>query len=170
MDTTDSDTQQWPLGPKLRDARKSAGLSQREAAQAAGFSPTTWGQLESGTKKLGQGVEVAMRPRPSVVQAAAQVVGLDVAEALRMAGHEPGNRDQPPPSAPTVSQRRLVDVFASLTQRQRHAVMEIVESMNDPHGQTGQAGELPQVPPFGEHQVFMDDAEENAGTSQQRRR
>ncbi|MEU4675151.1 helix-turn-helix transcriptional regulator [Amycolatopsis sp. NPDC023774] len=33
----------WPLGKRLEAARKAAGLSQRQASAAAGFSVTTWG-------------------------------------------------------------------------------------------------------------------------------
>lgn len=137
----------WTLGPKLKKAREGAGLSQREAAKAAGFSVTTWGQLETGIRKVGNGMESPVNPRASVVASAADVVGLDVAEALRMAGIDPKHAPKGA-QRPTVSQSRLLESFARLTEPQRAALLDLIESML-PH----EDGEEPEVPPMGKPKV-----------------
>lgn len=122
---------QWLLGAELMAARKQAGFSQREASRQAGFSVTTWGQLETGRKKLGGDVVLVANPRPSIVVAAAKVVGLDPARALRLAGHDPAQylslADSSAPA--TVSQRHLAERFAVLDERQRRALLELIEAM-----------------------------------------
>jgi len=98
---------QWPLGSKLLKARQRARLSIRDASAAAGFSTATWTALEKGVKRPAPGIVVDYNPAVQNVVAAAQVVGLDPAEALRLAGLDPAAApsDHRPP---TVSQREVV--------------------------------------------------------------
>lgn len=128
---TRNPTGQWLLGAELKAAREQAGFSQREASRQAGFSVTTWGQLETGRKKLGGDVVLAANPRPSIVVAAAKVVGMDPARALTLAGHDPAQHlSLADSSAPaTVSQRHLAERFAVLDERQRRALLELIEAM-----------------------------------------
>jgi transcriptional regulator with XRE-family HTH domain len=141
----DESKRPWPLGKRLKAAREAAGLSQREASAAAGFSVTTWGQLETGVKKLGGGLESPMNPRASIVMSAAQVVGMDPAEALRMAGIAPERHVPSGSQRPTVSQSRLLEYFARLTEGQRAALLNLIESMLP-----SEDGEAPAIPPMGE--------------------
>lgn len=125
----------WPLGNLVREARKTAGFSLREAARRAGISPTTWESVETGTrrKRGGGGETEPSRPQASNVIAVANVLRLDVNEALRFAGYDPSvsNPGFHPsqPGRPPVSQRAVGDMVARLTPRQRAAVVEIIESM-----------------------------------------
>ncbi|HEV7725929.1 MAG: Transcriptional regulator, TetR family [Modestobacter sp.] len=56
-----------PLGPRLRAARRSAGLTLREAAQALGVSAATWSAIENGHTGIGE----------SRLDAAARLFGTD---------------------------------------------------------------------------------------------
>lgn len=146
---TETDTHQkqqrapdWPLGGQLRDRRKAVKMSMREAAREAGFSVTTWQQLEHGYKTV-SGITVPVNPRASLIVAASRVVGLDPAEALRTAGHDPAGHFNPEESVPaTVSQRAMLDTFARLTQKQRRAVYLLLNSMlDDDDGSDGDDGD-----------------------------
>jgi transcriptional regulator with XRE-family HTH domain len=81
-------TPEWPLGPALEHARTTRGLSTREAARLAEMSDTLWRTLERGYE-LKRGHRFPASPRADKVARAAKVVGLDVTEALRMAGLDP---------------------------------------------------------------------------------
>ncbi|GGM70815.1 hypothetical protein GCM10012275_46570 [Longimycelium tulufanense] len=127
----------WPLGERLRVAREQAGLSQRQAAEAAGFSVTAWGQLETGLRSVGGGQTVPANPRPATIVAAARIVGVEPSEALNLAGYDPRQHRTllQRPSAggrPTVSQRGLAELISQLTERQRQAVLAVVEAMLEP--------------------------------------
>lgn len=123
--------QAWPLGPRLKRAREGIQLSQREAARAAGISVTSWGQLETGIVKKGGGMESPMNPRAAIVIAAANVVGLDPAEALRLVGIDPARHDLPT-GRPTVSQQEVLDLFARMGEEQRRALLGLLRSLVGP--------------------------------------
>jgi transcriptional regulator with XRE-family HTH domain len=94
----------WPLGARIREARKAAGLGVNRAAKRAHIAPTTWTSIEEGTR-IPQGGADPRRTRPDVksVLAAALVVGIDINEALELGGYEPLSPDAyvtPAPAAP----------------------------------------------------------------------
>lgn len=103
------DTPLTPLGKQLRAGRRRASLSIRQAAKLAGFSHTAWTTLETG-RRAQQGDKVP-QPRVPTVLAAARVVNLDPAKALRLAGYDPRNwlpeetGEAPPADTSTVADR-----------------------------------------------------------------
>lgn len=75
------------LGHDLETARKALGLSQKQVAKRARFSPQTWtNTVLGGTMLRLDGVSRIRPHRPSddTVAAAAQAVGLDVDYALTL--------------------------------------------------------------------------------------
>lgn len=80
---------QWrhEIGKPIEAARQRAGLSKRKAAQLAGCSEGLWRQLESGARPIPGGDPVPGNPRPTTLISALSVVGLDVAEYMKIAGH-----------------------------------------------------------------------------------
>ncbi|QRP42807.1 hypothetical protein [Amycolatopsis sp. FDAARGOS 1241] len=68
---------------------------------------------------------------------AAQVVGVDPAEALKRAGIDPGQHVPKGSERPTVSQARLLEYFARLDERQRGALLDLNESMLPTEGGDG---------------------------------
>lgn len=132
MDTT-------RFGAALRHARENyvdpdnpdgpRGLTGREAARRAGISESRWRHLETGVQYVGG------QARPTSTKAAtaatvARVVGLDVAEALRLAGFRPeeyGDLTRLGDEAQT----ERVPGFSRLTPRQRTKVIELVAAILD---------------------------------------
>lgn len=144
------ETRRWPFGPKLTQARKDARLSIRNASAAAGFSTATWTALEKGVKRPAPGIVVPYNPSVANVVAAAQVVGMDPAEALNLAGLDPAaapNDHRPP----TVSQREVVTLFAMLDEEARSALLTLLRRMVS--GESSVDGGL-ELPPVGEVRVF----------------
>jgi AcrR family transcriptional regulator/DNA-binding XRE family transcriptional regulator len=66
-ETPDGPVPGEPVGPRLRDARRAAGLTLRQAAQALEVSPATWSAVENGHTGV----------RESRFVAAAQLFGAD---------------------------------------------------------------------------------------------
>ena len=64
-------------------------MSVREAARRADISEGRWRQVELGFQRMAGGIEVPVHPRPETAAAMARAVGGDVAEALRLTGHDP---------------------------------------------------------------------------------
>jgi transcriptional regulator with XRE-family HTH domain len=117
------------LGALIKAARERLGLSGREAARRAGFSPTTWSAVEKGTRiKSGGGGHERAYPKPGVIVAAANTVGVDVAEALRLAGYDPDVYN-PSSSAPlTRSERTVAQRVSMLSPEQQAAVGTVVDA------------------------------------------
>lgn len=81
----------WPLGPALKRARGKMAI--REAARRAGISEGRWRQLETGYQRSG-GYRIPISTTAKTVIAAATAAGMDVDDALVMAGFDPA--DYPP--------------------------------------------------------------------------
>ena len=122
----------WPLGQFIRDGRKRAGLSIREAAQRADLSHGAWGMLESGKRSVGGGRHESVVPPPRQIITAAGVVGVDPPRALRLAGYDPAVTAPDLEAGPTITQSELAEKVARLTAAQRAAVMATIEAMLDP--------------------------------------
>lgn len=150
--------QAWRLGPRLKRAREGQNLSQREAARAAGISVTTWGQLETGIVKKGGGLESPMNPRAAIVIAAANVVGLDPAEALRLVGIDPSSHDLPA-GRPTVSQQEVLDLFARMGDEQRRALLGLLRSLVGAVGGGGRS-QIPALGPSDKQEVSRTSSEQ----------
>jgi hypothetical protein len=122
-----------PLGAALRAGRERDRLSIRQAAKLAKFSHTTWTSLETGIRST-QGEKVsAGKPDPGFVIAAARVVDLDVAEALRLAGYDPRHwTTAPQPDGPVADHRTVAERIALLNDTQLAAVAAIVHLMPAP--------------------------------------
>ena len=127
---------EWPLGAVIKAARERAGLSVREAAGHAEFSPTTWTSIETGTRiKRGGGEHEPTRPKPGVIVAAANVVGVAVDTALELAGYDPSVYS-PSSSAPlTRSERSVAQRVALLSPEERAAVGSVVDAFLAGHPQ-----------------------------------
>ncbi|MFD5089409.1 helix-turn-helix transcriptional regulator [Amycolatopsis thailandensis] len=110
----------WPLGELLKRKREEAKLSLRAASDAAGFSAATWQHIEKGERTVAKGIVVEYTPTPDNVVSAAQVVGLDAAELLRLGGLDPGLAPERP-GGPTISQREVASVFQQLSEPSRKA-------------------------------------------------
>jgi hypothetical protein len=125
------ETPSTPLGAQLRAGRERVGLSIRQAAKLANFSPTTWATLETGTRDQG-GEKVTSKPTTTTVIAAARVVDLDVAEALRLAGYDPRHWTTPQSDGPVADHRTVAERIALLNDTQLAAVAAIVHLMPAP--------------------------------------
>lgn len=108
----------WPLGPALKKAR--GRMPKREAARKAGISEGRWRQLESGY----QGSEQYPSPvttKPSTVIAVAMAVGLNVPEALELAGFDPADYAElePAPAARPLKGFHIDELLAEVRSRVR---------------------------------------------------
>lgn len=119
------DTPLTPLGRRLRAGRSRSGLSIRQAATLAGFSRTTWATLETGTRSNGD--KVRGRPRVDTVMAAARVVNLDPAKALRLVGYDP--QHWLPNETPTGDPHAVADRIKLLTGQRLDDVAAIVHRL-----------------------------------------
>jgi hypothetical protein len=110
------------LGALIKNARDELGLSRREAEKLTTFSRTTWTSLETGTRiKHGGGEHEPARPKPYVIMEAAEVLGVDVNEALTLGGYDP--RVYNPDNTPSLAQR-----IALLSSEQQAAVSWVVDA------------------------------------------
>ncbi|GAA3890332.1 hypothetical protein GCM10022243_64020 [Saccharothrix violaceirubra] len=85
VDVVEAVRHEWPLGPYLKSARESAGLSMQETARRAGVSHAKVRDLERGYK-IKDGKQYPVGTTKSTVECVADAVGADVAEALRLVG------------------------------------------------------------------------------------
>jgi len=101
-------------------------------------------------KRPAPGIVVDYNPAVQNVVAAAQVVGLDPAEALRLAGLDPAAApsDHRPP---TVSQREVVTLFAMLDEETRAALLTLLRRLVSTEHP---ADDLLELPPVGEVRVL----------------
>lgn len=142
----------WPLGPALQHLREDKKLSVRDAAAAAGFSAATWTALEKGYKTPTAGNRIPYSGTAENVIAAAQVVGMDPAEALKLAGLDPAKAPAVRDGRYTVSQREILDLLARLEPEVREAVVVLLRRLA--HAGGGVADAVPELPPVGEVTVF----------------
>lgn len=77
----------WPLGAFLRSAR--GMMSIREAARRAEISESRWRQVEAGYQQMAGGIKAPVSPRPETIAAMCKAISADIAEGLRLAGHNP---------------------------------------------------------------------------------
>ena len=100
-ETTDpaavSDEELVQLGKFLEEARKRAGLSAREAAEEAGFSPAYLRAIERGSNPKTQ---KPSRPAPEHLRALARTLRLDPADVLERAGYDASLATGPLPGTP----------------------------------------------------------------------
>lgn len=110
------------LGALIRTAREQLGLSRREAEKLTSFSRTTWTSLETGTRiKQGGGAHEDSKAKPHVIIEAAEVLGVDVNEALTLGGWDP--RIYNPDSTPSLARR-----VSLLSSEQQAAVSWVVDA------------------------------------------
>lgn len=139
----------WPLGTQLKALRKEAGLSLRAAAQAAGITAPTLDAMEKGYRAGPGGRYIPARnPDANNVIRAAEAVGLNAAEALRLAGHlAPA---AVPTSKASVGVRALAEKFALLPEAFREHLAAIVEEHLRATGHLPPSDGLPTAGPLGE--------------------
>lgn len=82
-----SEEPSWRLGVVLEQARKQQRVSRKEMARRSGLSDTLLQTLERGYE-LRRGTRFDARPKPETVIAAARAYGVDIAQALTLAGIE----------------------------------------------------------------------------------
>ncbi len=116
----------WPLGERLKELRTAAGLSLRAVAKAAGITAATVDAMEKGHRVgHGGGIVSARNPDANNVIRVAEVVGLNAAEALRLAGHlAPVSV---PTSRPSVGVRALAENISLLPESFRRHIAAIVD-------------------------------------------
>jgi hypothetical protein len=126
------------LGHLIHTARVRARLSARQAADTAACSTTTWLNLERGTRtQAGPGVRSV--PTPAVVIAAARTVGVDLATALTLAGHNPQVYATTTPDTGDVEPVDGGDLVARINQlgpAQKAALGGVVDVLLTPRGGT----------------------------------
>lgn len=147
----------WPLGVRLKELRKEAGLSLRAVAKAAGTTAATVDAMEKGWRVGHGGTIVAARnPDANNVIRVAQTVGLNAAEALRLAGNlAPVDV---PTSKASVGVRALAENISLLPEPFRQHIAAIVEEHLRATGHLPpSANNLPTAGPLGE--IFIEDDE-----------
>lgn len=92
-----SDEQLIQLGKFLEDARKDAGLSAREVADAAGISPAYLRAIERGSNPK---TSRPSRPSPDALRGVARTLGLDAADVLARARYDASLASGPPSGGP----------------------------------------------------------------------
>lgn len=111
----------WPLGALITSHR--GKMSMREAARRAGLSETWWRNIERGTQIVG-GQHVRIQVKPETVATMARTVGADVSEALKLAGHDPGQYPHLlEGAAESGPAGEYQDWFKSLPREEREAVL-----------------------------------------------
>jgi transcriptional regulator with XRE-family HTH domain len=155
----------WPLGPKLEKLRTDKKLSIREAADAAGFSAATWGALEKGYKTPTAGNQIPYGGTVDNVVAAAQVVGMDPAEALRLAGLDPTKAPSVRDGRFTLGEREVLDLLARLDLEVRDAFVTMLKAAVAGAGRGAVLdGDAPALPPAGEVASFSVKRTPTSGT------
>jgi transcriptional regulator with XRE-family HTH domain len=143
----------FELGPELEKLRTKAGLSIRDASTAAKFSTATWSALEKGYKTVSAGHRVPYTPRAENVIAAAQVVGMDPAEALRLAGLPPSKAPAIRSGGRTTGEREVLSLMAQLDPETREAFLTLLRRLATTGGKDG-VGQVPELPPVGAVTVY----------------
>lgn len=116
----------WPLGERLKELRTAARLSLRAVAKKAGVTAATVDAMEKGWRVgHGGGLVPARNPDANNVIRVAEAVGLNAAEALRLAGNlAPVDV---PTSRPSVGVRALAENISLLPEAMRRHIAGIVE-------------------------------------------
>lgn len=144
----------WPLGPKLTELREQAQLSIRDASTAAGFSTATWSALEKGYKTVAAGHQVDYTPREENVVAAAQVVGMDPADALQLAGLDPSKAPGARSGGRTVGEREILGLMAQLDPETKDAMVTLLRRLAAAVVTGDGVGNVPDLPPVGSVTVY----------------
>jgi transcriptional regulator with XRE-family HTH domain len=144
----------WPLGPKLEKLRGKAKLSIREASTKAGFSAATWSALEKGYKTPVRGQQVDYTPGADNVIAAARVVGMDAADALRLAGLDPAKAPEIRSGGRTVGEREILHLIAQLEPDVKEAMITLLRRLATNAGADGAVRNVPELPPVGAVMVY----------------
>ena len=118
---------EWPLGDYIRNAR--GGMSIREAARRAGISETWWRRAESGTQRVA-GIDQPISVTAEVVAKMARVVNADVAEALRLADHDPEQYRHLLVGAGSEGVEDHRDWFAKLPREEREEVLAELQKLH----------------------------------------
>lgn len=123
MATKNAPASEWPLGDFIREARGT--LSVRESAKRAGISEGRWRQVELGYQQVGNGITVPVQPRPQTLAAMCKAISADVAQALRLAGHNPAQFDWL-----TDATEDDYEWFTSLPREEREAVLAKLQTLH----------------------------------------
>lgn len=91
MSTTQPALPPWPVGPFITEAREKAKMSKVDLARRAGISAAKVQQLETGYS-VQSGVKVPVGTTKSTIERVAQALGVNVDEALTLAGFLPNAR------------------------------------------------------------------------------
>lgn len=103
----ESDEPTDPVGRLLWQGRQRLRLSQRKAAESAGFSATQWRHMEAGQRPSGEPVN----PTDENLEAAALAVGLDPGEVFDAAGRSYAPTPRAPVVVEPVTMEQLLDVM-----------------------------------------------------------
>lgn len=148
--TNPSDTEEYPLGALLREARSQRGLSLEGAAARAGIAKGTWHTIERGHRADG----TPYRPSIKNVITAARAVHADPRKALVLAGYDPKIDAPELASTPTITGPEVLAKIERLTPSQRAAALIMIDTMLDPDRELPEHGvlfevELDEEPPRG---------------------
>jgi transcriptional regulator with XRE-family HTH domain len=118
------------FGPELARKREAHGLNQAQAAQRAGVSPSTWGQVEKGYVR-NRGREDDYPPtREFIVKAVKALANWDLADALTLAGFPP---ERLPIDDEAHAPAKIMQLWNRLSKQQQRALEWTMRLMLDKH-------------------------------------
>lgn len=120
-------TREWPLGDYIREHR--GGMSIRAAARRAGISEGWWRRAESGTQTVA-GIEQDITVKAETIAKIARAVNADVAEALRLGGHDPDLYRHLLEGAGSEGVEDHKEWFASLPREEREEVLAELQKLH----------------------------------------
>ena len=134
--------------------REDKRLSIRDASKAARFSAATWTALEKGYKTPTANNRVPYGGTVENVVAAAEVVGMDPAQALELAGLDPAKAPAVRDGRRTVGEREILHLFAQLDADTKDALITLLRSLAFGVTREEVDGRAADLPPVGEVSTF----------------
>ena len=105
-------------------------------------------------KHVAVGVTVPANPRAEIVIAAAQVVGMEPAEALKLANLDPALAPANRYGGPTVSQREAMMLWAQLDEDTRGLLLDLLRKLVGPEAASKVDIDATVLPAVGDVAVF----------------
>lgn len=125
--------QRGQFASELKRRRKRLGMSCAEAARRAGYSPSTWTQVESGAASR-KGRLDPYPPSQAFILRAAPVVGWPLDEAFAAAGMGFNPDDLPPlDDAQLPEDAEFLQLLGPMLPTQRKVLFGLMRTMHDPH-------------------------------------
>ena len=104
----------YPFWARVEDERATKGWNKAELAERVGLPRSTIDNLKTGTRA----------PQPRIVNALADAVGLDRAQAHQLAGIVPAKADD------SADVRRAIEASTAYTETQKRLLLETVDALD----------------------------------------